>query len=179
MKEIWKPIKGYEGFYQISNFGRVKSCERKVWYKKGYWRKNKGKILRLSENGKDKSCNYLRVHLSKGNKSENLFVHRLVAEHFIEKKSGCDFVNHIDGDKQNNHASNLEWVTPKQNKMHAVYTGLDIPNYGIKKVYCLTNGKVYPSASFAERELGLPDSSVNKVCNGKTKSTKGMVFRYV
>lgn len=63
--------------------------------------------------------------------------------------------------------------------MHAVYTGIDIPNFGIKRVYCLTNGKVYPSASQAARELGLDDSSVSKVCRGKREHTKGMVFRYV
>jgi len=70
-------------------------------------------------------------------------------------------------------------VTSKGNKLHAVYTGLDIPYFGIKKVYCITNGEVYPSASFAARKLGLLDTSIAKVCRGRYKHTGGMVFRYV
>ena len=70
-------------------------------------------------------------------------------------------------------------MTSQRNKLHAVYTGIDVPNYGIKRVYCVTNGEVYPSASFAARKLGLIDSSVAKVCRGRYKHTGGMVFRYV
>ena len=70
-------------------------------------------------------------------------------------------------------------MTPQGNKLHAVYMGIDVPNYGIKRVYCVTNGEVYPSASFAAKKLGLIDSSVAKVCRERYKHTGGMVFRYV
>lgn len=177
--EIWKPIVGYEGRYEISNLGRVKSVPRFVTYAAGYVRKNAGRILTPVKASRNKSCDYYRVSLSKNNHIKRFSVHRLVAEHFVEPKSGRDFVNHIDGNKHNNCASNLEWVTPSGNKMHAVYTGIDVPNFGIKPVYCQTNGRVYPSAAYAARELSLDDSSVSKVCRGVYNHTKGMVFQYV
>ena len=177
--EIWKPIVGYEGLYEVSNKGRVRSLPRITHYDAGYEKRNNGKILTPSKASKYKTCDYYRVSLSKGNKAKSVPVHRLVAEHFVQKKDGCNFVNHIDGNKHNNAAENLEWVTPQGNKLHAVYTGIDVPNYGIKRVYCVTNGEVYPSASFAAKKLGLIDSSVAKVCRGRYKHTGGMVFRYV
>jgi hypothetical protein len=177
-KEVWKPVEGYEGLYEISNAGRVKSVSRIVLYKSGFYHKNKGKIMKLTPCSSDKRCNYFRVSLSKNNQVKRFDVHRLVAEHFLTREKWETVVNHIDGNKQNNRVDNLEWTTPSGNKRHAVYTGLDIPKFGIKPVYCLTNGKVYPSASYAARELDLNDSSVAKVCRGVYKHTKGMVFRY-
>lgn len=98
--EVWKDIKGYEGLYQVSNFGRVKSLFR---YKK---------ILKLckSESG------YLCVNLYKNKKMKRITVHRLVAENFINKPTLE--VNHKDGNKENNFISNLEWVTTKENIIH-------------------------------------------------------------
>lgn len=177
--EVWRPICGYEGLYEVSNLGRVRSLPRWVHYSAGYDRWNDGRILKPAKSSRRKNCDYYRVSLSKTNEAKNYFVHRLVAECFVPRKAGCDFVNHIDGDKHNNKADNLEWTTPKGNKLHAVYTGLDVPAFGIRPVYCLTNGKVYPSASYAERELNLIDSSVSKVCKGRQRHTKGLVFRYV
>ena len=178
-REIWKPISGYEGLYEVSNKGQIRSIPRLVHYSAGYDRINKGRVLEPVKASRNKNCDYFRVSLSKNNIVRQFPVHRIVAENFVPRKSGCDFVNHIDGNKHNNAVENLEWVTASGNKMHAVYTGIDIPNFGIKRVYCLTNGKVYPSASQAARELGLDDSSVSKVCRGKREHTKGMVFRYV
>lgn len=179
MKEIWKPIKGYEGQYEVSTMGRVRSIPREIPYSAGYTRKNEGRILKPTERTKDPDCNYYVVSLSKDNVAKSVFIHRLVAEQFIERKPGYDFVNHIDGNKHNNCVENLEWVTPKGNKMHAIYTGLDVPHYGIRHIYCLTNGEVYPSISEAARKLNLDDSSISKVCRGRWKHTGGMVFRYV
>ena len=179
MDEQWKPINGYDGMYEISSFGRVRSIPRDVRYSAGYTKRNFGRILKQSERTKDSDSNYYIVSLSKNNKVKNFFVHRLVAEHFLEKKLGCEYVNHIDGNKHNNRAENLEWVTAKGNKLHAIYTGLDIPTYGIRRVYCLTNGEVYPSISEAARKLNLDESAISKVCRGRQKHTGRMVFRYV
>lgn len=113
--EIWKNISGYER-YSVSNFGRVKN-------------NISGKVLktRKSRNG------YLRVNLRKGNiKYEKPFVahvHRLVAMAFLPAIEGKECVNHIDGNKVNNYASNLEWVTSRENTMHAIENGLMNPDY--------------------------------------------------
>ena len=107
--EEWRDVVGYEGLYQVSNFGRVKSFQ-----------KNKVKILKsnLGIGG------YLRVVLCKNEKKKNRFVHVLVAKAFITNPENKTQVNHRDGNKKNNHVSNLEWVTPKENIEHAFKNGL-------------------------------------------------------
>ena len=114
--EIWKDIEGFEGKYQVSNKGRIKSlCFRTP------------RILRLC---KDKT-NYLRVALQGKNFIRNAAVHRLVAESFIPNPENKPIVNHIDGNKQNNCVENLEWATYQENSDHAWKTGLLKPRKGI------------------------------------------------
>lgn len=104
MAEIWKPIIGYEGLFEISNLGRVKSLN--------YYGRGKPKVLELSAKG----GKYIKVTLFKDGCQKTFTVHRLVAAAFLpEPTPEQTQVNHIDGDKQNNYASNLEWVSPKQN----------------------------------------------------------------
>lgn len=123
--EVWKPIKGYEGLYEISNFGRVKTIERMV-YNPGVI--GDGEYRKVPEYITYGSCqrgyHSVSLHdLSGGIK--RLRVHRLVAEHFIGPQPAPDYqVNHIDGNKSNNCVENLEWVTPKENTHHAIRTGL-------------------------------------------------------
>ena len=95
--EVWKDIKGYEGLYQISNYGRVYSVKRKIVRKQ--------KLVK----------GYLVVGLNKNNVAKTLSVHRLVAMHFINNEESKEEVNHIDEVKTNNHVSNLMWCTPKEN----------------------------------------------------------------
>lgn len=179
MKEVWRDIAGYEGLYQVSNIGRVKSLDRYVFNERiNKLKFQNGRMLVLSIGYKKKDF-YLKVSLSKDNRQVSTYVHRLVAEAFIPNSLNCTQVNHIDGDKRNNAVENLEWVTPQENKIHAVYTGLDVPNYGLKPVICINNGKVYPSVSEAARNLKVRDSTISKVCKGKQKKTKGLRFEYV
>ena len=115
MDEIWKEIKGYEGKYQVSNMGRVRSIPHEIVTQWGKYL-TKGKILtpRVSNTG------YLRVHLSITRKtSKTISVHRLVAEAFIDNPFNLPEVNHIDGNKENNSVSNLEWCTGEYNRKHA------------------------------------------------------------
>ena len=120
MSEIWKDIGGYEGSYQVSNMGRVRSVDRVVTFKDGSMRKFKGKVLKPYL-GKG----YERVMLCNENGAINKTVHRLVLEAFKPHVNMNDLeVNHMDGDKLNNHLSNLEWVTARDNILHAHDIGL-------------------------------------------------------
>lgn len=105
MNEVWKPIVGFENDYDISNYGNVKSKKR-----------GKELIMRPVCNNKG----YPRVVLSVKNKGYRRFVHRLVAEHFVDNPDNKPQVNHVDGDKKNNHASNLQWMTNQENRDHAI-----------------------------------------------------------
>lgn len=117
MQEIWKDVEGYEGLYQVSNLGNIKSLNRYVNSVVG---KNGKKII----NGKIiKTTNrngYKIVGLSKFNKRKSLAVHRLVCEAFIRKIKSEEVVNHIDYDKTNNNLKNLEIVTQLQNVTHSI-----------------------------------------------------------
>ena len=110
MKEIWKDIEGYEGIYQVSNTGKVKSLDRKVWnYTK------KGRVLKMHNNGHG----YYNLSLHGNGKDEkHAYVHILVAKAFIPNPNNYEQVNHKDFNKSNNCVDNLEWVSRKQNVLH-------------------------------------------------------------
>lgn len=99
MQEIWKDIDGYDGKYMVSTWGRIKSANG---------------IMKPYKNHKG----YLKIGLSKNGKSEKHRVNRLVAKAFIPNPYNLPEVNHIDGNKENNSFSNLEWVTGEQNRIH-------------------------------------------------------------
>lgn len=116
MQEIWKPIAGFEGIYEISNLGRVKSL--------GRFRRAKGSaVIWMEERIKVPSSQregYIAQHLYKEGRGYKRYVHRLTAEAFLENPEGKPQVNHIDGNKLNNCADNLEWVTGSENCRHAI-----------------------------------------------------------
>jgi hypothetical protein len=111
-KEIWKDIKGYEGLYQVSNLGNIKSLSREIIC-------GNGRTLSKEKIFKFRNCDgYNRVHLMKYKKEKNLYVHRLVAEMFIPNPNNLPIINHIDENRSNNHVDNLEWCTQKENVNH-------------------------------------------------------------
>jgi len=112
-EEIWMPIKGYEGLYEISSYGRIKSLPRTVVCKNGMYKPIRGRIMSLPKC----SSQYRFVALSKGGKVKQYLLHRLVALHFIGEKTLE--INHIDGNKDNNCVENLEYVTHSENQLHA------------------------------------------------------------
>ena len=117
MTEIWRDIKGYEGIYQISNFGRVKSVERIATNNKhGGVRIIKEKILTPNDNGNG----YKIVCLRKPKQRKNFYMHRLVATAFIPNPKNLRYVNHKDYNKSNNNVTNLEWCTQKENIQHSI-----------------------------------------------------------
>lgn len=121
MNETWKPVPGYELSYQVSSLGRVRSLTRTRIVKNCHggtsYRTDRGRIM------KDHSVGiggYRYVSLrNDGKKRKNFFVHRLVADAFCERRSGCEYVDHIDYDRRNNRADNLRWVTAKENVAHS------------------------------------------------------------
>lgn len=116
--EIWKNIDGYNGEYQVSNYGNIKS-----------YKYSEPRILRFNY---DKQ-NYKLVHLCKNGKRVCEKVHRLVALAFIPNIDNKPYVNHIDGNKGNNFYENLEWCTPSENNIHAYKTGLTNPVLNLHK----------------------------------------------
>lgn len=144
------PIKGYEGLYEISDTGIVRSLDRKLLGKDGHTYPYKGRILRTNLN---KQVIYPQVRLWKDNKGTWFYIHRLVAQAFIPNPNNLPEVNHIDGNRTNNHVSNLEWVTSSENSFHAVQTGLRVYTNRLTKeefVDCLWDviqGESYASLS--------------------------------
>lgn len=118
MKEIWKDIEGYEGKYQISNFGRVKSLN--------YKRANCQKVLKECVGSKG----YLSACLCKNGIAKYYLIHRLVAKSFLDNPKKYPEINHLDGNKQNNKVNNLEWCTRKQNVEHSIKNKLRKSKYG-------------------------------------------------
>lgn len=114
MKEVWKPVKNYEGIYEVSNYGNVRSVDRHIPHREGVADFFKGKMLKPYK----RKRGYLTVCLYKDFKPCSKYVHRLVAEAFIENKEMLPIVNHIDENPGNNCVTNLEWCTQKHNVNH-------------------------------------------------------------
>lgn len=182
--EEWKDVVGYEGYYQVSNYGRVKSIQRSVWNGKGYFINN-GKILKQAKNKKG----YPIVYLSKNAKQKTITVHRLVALAFIPNSFKKPQVNHIDGNKENNYVENLEWCTNQENQEHAVKHGLnDHSLYQSgkkpKPVYQIdikTNEVIamYDSIAKATESIGFKSkSNIGACCRGLKKSVGGYKWMY-
>lgn len=163
-KEIWKDVTGYEGLYKISNFGNLYSVRR-------------------NKNLKSSCKDYPRNILVKDGKNKSLFVHKLVAIEFIENKKNKPQVNHIDGNKLNNHYSNLEWCTRSENQIHAYKTGLqkqvlkDIHPF-IKIVSIYLDGKLIVSGSKRHvcRHMKFDRKSLNQFIKGKQKTLYGIKY---
>lgn len=133
MIEEWKDIAGWEGYYQVSNTGLVRSVDRDITYTRAdrvCTRKFSGQVLATKTN----AGGYLVVHLRNATNKKEAWplVHTLVAQNFISNIEHKPTVNHIDGDKLNNHVGNLEWSTAKEQYTHGVNAGLIIPASGFK-----------------------------------------------
>ena len=150
---MWKDIKGFEGLYQVSDDGRVKSIGRyKPNHTKMQYVPESIKVQRVQPNG------YCVVDLYKGNKAKTIGVHILVAQAFIDNPCHKETVNHIDGIKTNNNVSNLEWATPTEQNIHLYRCGLKSAE-GIKDT-----GRIFKSASEASRFFGVSPSYIMRIC---------------
>lgn len=164
--EIWRYIEGYEGLYQVSNMGRIKSLKF-----------GKEKILKSCKG----SGGYLYLVLCKDGKNKPYLVHRLVASAFLNNPNNLPQINHIDEDKTNNKVENLEYCDAKYNmnygsRIERMSKSLSTPILQFTK-----DGKFvrkWDSSMQVERELGINNSNISKCCKRKLKSAGGYLWMY-
>ena len=182
MKEIYKDINGYDGKYKVSNLVNVMSMNYRGNTKKQ-------RVLTPIKH----RLGYMLVHLvGDNNKVKIKMIHTLVAEAFIPKIDGKKYVNHIDGNKQNNVVTNLEWVTSKENMNHAIRTGLRNPHKNnhpsgeaavnsrpiLQYSKDGTFIKRWGCVSDAARYVGCKPCSIQNNAAGRIKSMKGFIWKY-
>lgn len=153
MTEIWRSIPNYEGLYEISNFGRVKSLKRNI-------------IRKAHPDG----SGYLKIDLYKNNIQKTFKIHRLVAIVFIKNLEGYTQVNHIDGNILNNKVTNLEWCTPSENIKHKIYKLNKNSLHPCKKVKCVELNLIFPSITEGAKFLGIKQSSLSQSIKYNRKS---------
>lgn len=173
MQEIWKDVdwvKGYEGLYQVSNLGRVKSLAR--YDSKGRFLKERIKKLVPIQTG------YLTTLFCADGVLKNMFVHRLVATAFIPNSKNLPEVNHKDENKQNNCVENLEWCDRKYNLAYGNKRLKEAKTKGFP-VYCIELDKTFWSVKEAARCTGLVASTIHANCKGKLSHAGDYHWRYV
>lgn len=180
--EIWKDIKGYEGLYQISNLGRVRSLDHEVLqkHKSGGYAKRiyQGRIMTPSQNGVGR----MQVMLSKNGKHKGLIVHRTVAEYFVPNPHGYNIVNHINANPRDNRAANLEWCTQSHNIQWAYDMGTKVSAMNRRVAqYDLDGNLIKVWDSITEATMVVPGtyrSTIANVCKGKYKQAGGYKWEY-
>jgi len=168
--EVWKNIEGYEGLYEVSNKGNVRSLDRTIINKNGKDQFYNGRELKkfMSNNG------YIFFYLSKNHKVKVFLGHRLVAQAFIDNQYNKNCVNHKDSVRTNNEVSNLEWVTSSENRIHGLKEG----NVFCKKIIAVPKGigdSLFFNSIADVKKLGFTPSAVSNRINNKVakKEYKG------
>ena len=178
IEEVWRDINGYEGYYQVSSEGRVKSLERTFINKSGRKRTVKERILKPAFDG----WGYLIVTLCAGGKRKNLMVHRLVCEAFNDNRDEKPEVNHINEIKTDNRACNLEWCTRRENLNHGTRNERSAKT--LSKPICQYTldekiVKTWASLTEVKRQTGFGQSHISQVANGKRKQAYGFIWKYI
>lgn len=169
MREEFRDIKGYEGLYQVSNLGRVKSLERTI-ERFNYLTKRKNLITQKEKILKPKKERYLRIELSKNGKAKIYLLHRLVAEAFIPNPENLPQINHKDENKYNNCVDNLEWCSAKYNRC---YSGEKSVNQYDKEGNYIKTWK-----SIKEAQDFFKIGHISECCRGKVKTAGGFIWQY-
>lgn len=190
--EVWKDVVGFEQYYEVSNMGNVRSKERIQAFPFDETKIGivKSKMMKQTPN----SRGYYRVSLSDRKKTKQFFVHRLVAQAFVENPQNLPVVNHLDFDYTNNRAENLEWTTNKGNMEYSAKRGRFIHteewSMKIKKTLDMVMGKSVIGINIKTGEsirfnalndckkYGFQPSCVSNCCNGKRQNHKGFTWRF-
>lgn len=180
IEEIWKPVVGYEGIYEVSSLGRIKSCERTLIRSNGRKTKFPDKLMKPSINHKG----YEIIDLRNKGSRQGGFVHRLVGKAFIENPHNKEQINHKNGVKTDNRVENLEWVTNQENMKHAYKNGIrnndSLAKSNRKKVCQLTlEGRLirtFNSIGDAIETTGV--KNISAVCRGVRNEAGGFKWRY-
>lgn len=183
MEEVWKPVAGYEGLYEVSNLGRVKSLPKVVDL--GRAKQNRvEKFLRPIPDGKG----YLMVWLFKNQVKKMWKVHRLVADAFIPNPHNKPQVDHINTDKSDNRVCNLRWCTEKENSNNPITAKRNGDSHRGAKSSCSVpivqlsiNGdliKKWDCMSDVKRQLGFSHSHISQCCSGKRNVAYGFIWKY-
>lgn len=175
--EIWKEVKEYEGLYEVSNLGRVRSLDKIISDRKGRNYFRKGQIIKPQKD----SGGYNKIKLSNTNNIRQMSIHRLVAEAFIPNPDNLPCVNHKNEVKTDNRVENLEWCTPKYNTNYG--TCIERGHKKLSKSvlqYTLDGTLIaeYPSIRGIEKEKGFYNTNISACCRGKIKTAHGYIWRY-
>lgn len=172
MSEVWRPVRGYEGEYEVSDSGRVRSLSRPIVGIPGRraWM-SRERVLYQSVD----KAGYVRVNLTHDGIRKGKLVHVLVAEAFMDRPNGKTEVNHINGIKGDNRICNLEFCTPSENIRHAIQTGLRKAKS--TPVYC-EDGRRFSGAAEASKVTLIGMSSICKCCKGRIKKAGGLRWSY-
>lgn len=181
LNEYWKDVNNYEGLYQVSNLGRIRSLDRVVKQKNRFNNYQnvlyKGRVLKPQ---KQKNGYYI-IGLHKNNKTERKLLHRLVAETFTENPNNYKYINHKDSNIYNNSVNNLEWCTQSYNIKYAYETGRKIPPHQRKVVQKTLNDTVlceYKSIMEAFRKTGIQATNISKCCRKLREMAGGYKWQY-
>lgn len=172
--EIWKDVEGYEGLYQVSNLGRVRSLPLVFKDCLGRTYRKHGKIVGGSVN----HDGYIRYSLSKNNSERKFFGHVLVMNAFCPTEDNNLEINHMNLDKSDNRLANLEWVTHKENMFHAMANHARAGYKGDSHVRNVTTGEVFDNISDAAKSVGRAVSSLCGACSGRQHTCAGYEWEY-
>ena len=175
MTEIWKSIPGFEGYYEVSNLGRVKSLDRKMISQKGTLFLKPGRIRKLVPNY---ATGYLTVILCGKNMKKTMPVHRLVALAFLENPQHCECVNHKNEDKHDNMVDNLEWCSKAYNNAYGKRKKASYKPVVGKNI---KTGKelVFPNARIASKVTGANYKNISACCRGLRVSAGNYEWRFI
>jgi hypothetical protein len=193
MQEIWKPVQKYKNYYEVSNFGRIRSIDRYIKNSIGVTKFKKGRIIKLSD-----SAGYEGANICVDSKIYKFKIHNLVAEAFLQRIEGKNWINHKDFNRKNNCVENLEWCTPKENVSHTILNGRWKPSchkntksmlgkFGAEHnrskaviQYDLQKNEIarFGGTREAGRSVNLQPESIARCCRGERNCYKNYIWKY-